>query len=134
MFYNSFIIRCLGVLAPFLCLVRTFRVGLHSAPLSKGIRDRPVASAPRLMSAATSACFLCLQPASSVCSPLPLSAAPLPLSAAFFNLRHPAASVCSRCLCLQLAVATLQLAVAFFNLLSLSPLIIIIFLSRENIL
>ena len=36
MFYNSFIIRCLGALAPFLCLVRTFRVGFHSVPLSKG--------------------------------------------------------------------------------------------------
>ena len=36
MFYNSFIIRCLGVLAPFLCLVRTFRVGFHSVQLSKG--------------------------------------------------------------------------------------------------
>ena len=36
MIYNSFIIRCLGVLAPFLCLVRTFRVGFHSVQLSKG--------------------------------------------------------------------------------------------------
>jgi hypothetical protein len=33
--YKSFIIRCLGVLAPFLCLVRTFRAGFHSAQLSK---------------------------------------------------------------------------------------------------
>ena len=36
MFYNSFIIGFLGVLAPFLCLVRTFRAGFHSAQRSKG--------------------------------------------------------------------------------------------------
>ena len=76
-----FIIGFMGALAPFLCLVRTFRVGLHSVPLSKGSKwaSSDSGSARRF-------------------SPLPR------------RLLQPA------------------------SFLSLSPLIIIIFLSKENIL
>ena len=62
MFYNSFIIRCLGVLAPFLCLLRTFRVGLYSVPLSKGSKwaSSDSGSARRFQHSASSAPVLSL--------------------------------------------------------------------------
>jgi hypothetical protein len=92
MFYKYFIIRIMGALAPFLCLVRTFRVGFHSALRSKGPKydirplgispPRPVVSAP----------FFSASSVASVSFAAFVSAAASVSYAAFFNMLPPIVS------------------------------------------
>ena len=76
----------MGALAPFLCLVRTFRVGLHSALRSKGPNYdiRPLGISPPRPGPPPASSISALCPASSIsalCLPAPsISALSLSLS------------------------------------------------------